>query len=335
MHDDTNREALTPRDRIFVAGHGGMVGSAIVRRLESEGYENLVVRARSDLDLSDQRAVREFMRAHRPDWVVAAAAKVGGILGNITYPAEFIYENLAIETNLIHESWRNGVRRLLFLGSSCIYPRSAAQPMPEEALLSGRLEPTNEPYAVAKIAGIKLCESYNRQYGTCYRSVMPTNLYGPNDNFDIETSHVVPALLRKCHEARIHGATAMEVWGTGNARRELLHVDDLAEACVFVMKLPDAVYQDATQPVLSHMNVGTGEDITIRELASTIAEVVGFGGTISFDASMPDGAQRKLLDVRKLTALGWRPRIALRDGLRSTYAWYVRHRIDVSPTNHV
>jgi len=310
---------------IFVAGHRGMVGAAICRRLEQEGGSNPITRTHAQLDLTNQAAVDAFFAAERPEQVYLAAAKVGGIWANNTYPAEFIYRNLMIEANVIEAAHRHGVERLLFLGSSCIYPRLAAQPMAEEALLTGPLEPTNEPYAIAKIAGIKLCESFNRQYGTDFRSVMPTNLYGPGDNFDLENSHVVPALLRKFHEAKESGATAVTVWGTGNPRREFLHVDDMADACVFVMGLDGATYRQYTQPMRSHINVGVGEDVSIRELAETVREVVGYSGEIRFDTSKPDGTPRKLLDVSLLTKLGWRPRWELRDGLAMTYAWYLQH----------
>ena len=313
--------------RIYVAGHRGMVGSAIVRRLRAGGFRNLILRSRAELDLTDQGAVRAFLEAERPDYVVLAAAKVGGIHANDTYPAEFIRENLAIELNVIDAAWRAGVERLLFLGSACIYPREAPQPMREEALLTGPLEPTNEPYAVAKIAGIKLCESYNRQYGTRYRCVMPTNLYGPNDNFHPENSHVIPGLMRRFHEAKESGAGLVTVWGTGRPRREFLHVDDLADACVYLMDVDDEVYGRHTAPMCSHVNVGTGEEVTIRELAELVAEVVGYEGEIRFDAARPDGMPRKLLDCARLRALGWRPRITLRDGLRSTYAWFIEHEV--------
>ncbi len=314
---------LDPAMRIYVAGHRGMVGSAIVRRLRAAGHDNLLLRSRTELDLTDQRAVEAFLAAERPDYVVLAAAKVGGIHANDTYPADFIRINLAIALNVIHGAWRVGVERLLFLGSSCIYPREAPQPMREEALLTGPLEPTNEPYAVAKIAGIKLCESYNRQHGTRYRSVMPTNLYGPNDNFHPENSHVIPALLRRFHEAKESGAGSVTVWGTGSPRREFLHVDDLADACVHLMDVDDETYARHTAPMCSHVNVGTGEDVSIRELAELVAEVVGYEGEIRFDPSRPDGAPRKLLDVSRLHALGWRHRIGLREGLERTYRWFL------------
>jgi GDP-L-fucose synthase len=314
---------LCPDSAIFVAGHRGMVGSAIVRRLNALGYRNLVTAARQELDLVSQADVGRFFAARRIDAVVLAAAKVGGIHANNVYPAEFIYENLMIEANIIHAAHSAGVQHLLFLGSSCIYPREAAQPMREEALLTGTLESTNEPYAIAKIAGIKLCESYNRQYGRDYRSVMPTNLYGPGDNFHPENSHVIPALLRRFHEAVRSGAEEIAIWGSGRPMREFLHVDDMAAASVHVMLLPDEQWKAHTQPMLSHINVGTGIDCSIRELAETIARVTGFAGRLSFDASKPDGTPRKLLDVSRLAALGWQAGIKLEDGLRETYQWFV------------
>jgi GDPmannose 4,6-dehydratase/GDP-L-fucose synthase len=311
--------------RIYVAGHRGMVGSAILRQLEARGAET-VTRSRAELDLTDQRAVAAFMAAERPQAVVLAAAKVGGIHANNSYPAEFIHENLMIEANVIHQAFQAGVRRLVFLGSSCIYPREAPQPMPEEALLTGPLEPTNEPYAIAKIAGIKLCESYNRQYGTDYRSVMPTNLYGPGDNFHPEHSHVLPALIRRFHEARVDGLDEVVVWGTGTPRREFLHVDDMAAATLFVMDLPEEAYRAATRPMLSHINVGCGEDVAIGDLARLVASIVGFEGRIRFDPARPDGTPRKLLDVSRLASLGWTAQIGLEQGIRESYDWFLRHR---------
>jgi GDP-L-fucose synthase len=305
--------------KIFIAGHRGMVGAAIVRRLSQRGAANLVTRSHAELDLTDQAAVRAFFAAERPDQVYLAAAKVGGIHANNTYPAEFIYQNLIIEANVIHEAWRAGVGRLLFLGSSCIYPRLAPQPMAETALLGGPLEATNEPYAVAKIAGIKLCESYNRQYGTDFRSVMPTNLYGPGDNYHAENSHVIPALIRRFHEAKVAGAPEVVIWGTGTPRREFLYVDDMAAASVHVMNLSPAEWQAQVQPMLSHINVGTGTDVTIAELAQAIGRVIGYSGRISFDPDKPDGTPRKLLDVSRLAALGWRPTVALEAGLALAY----------------
>jgi len=307
--------------KIFLAGHQGMVGSAILRRLSGNGA-NVITRERAALDLTDQAAVRSFMQAERPDQVILAAARVGGIHANATRPAEFLYENLMIEANVIHQAHAAGVERLLFLGSSCIYPRAAAQPMPEEALLTGVLEPTNEPYAIAKIAGIKLCESYNHQHGTDYRALMPTNLYGPGDNFHPENSHVLPALLRRFHEAVQRAEDEVTIWGSGTPLREFLHVDDLAEAALFAMALPAEVWRAQTQPMCSHINVGTGSEISIAELARMIARVTGFAGRITFDPARPDGTPRKLLDVSRLTGMGWRARIALPDGLAQTYRWY-------------
>jgi GDP-L-fucose synthase len=314
--------------RIFVTGHRGMVGSAIVRRLERGGYRNLLTRTRAELDLLDQRAVHEFLAAERPDYVFIAAARVGGIQANNIYRADFIYQNLAIEANLIHGAHLAGVQRLMFLGSSCIYPRDCPQPIREDYLLTGPLEATNEPYAIAKIAGIKLCESYNRQHGRDYRSVMPTNLYGPGDNFHPANSHVIPALLRRFHEAVRSGAPEVLIWGSGTPRREFLHVDDMAAACVHVMNLPDTVYRQHTQPMLSHINVGSGIDCTIRELAETIARITGYAGRLVWDTSKPDGTPRKLLDVSRLAALGWRARIGLEEGLRDAYRWFVEHHAE-------
>ncbi|WP_431066211.1 GDP-L-fucose synthase [Methylotuvimicrobium sp.] len=310
---------------VFVAGHRGMVGSAIVRRIQSLGYRSILTAGRDELDLLDQAAVMAYFSAHRIDQVYLAAAKVGGIHANNTLPAEFIYQNLMIEANIIHAAHLGGVQRLLFLGSSCIYPKLAKQPMHEQALLTGLLEPTNEPYAIAKIAGIKLCESYNRQYGRDYRSVMPTNLYGPNDNFHPENSHVIPALIRRFHEAVQAGDDEVVIWGSGTPMREFLHVDDMAAASVHVMELDAGIYQANTQPMLSHINVGTGVDCTIRELAETLAKVTGFKGKLSFDATKPDGAPRKLMDVSRLKALGWEYRIGLEEGLTDTYRWFVDH----------
>jgi GDP-L-fucose synthase len=308
--------------RIFVAGHRGMVGSAIVRALEARGYYEIVTRTRSELDLTDGAAVRRFFAETPLDAVYLAAARVGGILANNSYPADFIADNLAIQQNVVMGAHDAGVQRLLFLGSSCIYPREAEQPIREEALLTGPLEPTNEPYAIAKIAGIKLCESLNRQHGRDYRSLMPTNLYGPNDNFDPQTSHVLPALLRRFHEAAKSGDTSVTVWGSGTPRREFLHVDDLAEACLHVMELDRARYNSVTEPMRSHLNVGTGRDCTIRELAERIAHIIGYGGDIIFDTSKPDGTPRKQLDVSRMTELGWTATTSLEDGLRETYAWF-------------
>lgn len=316
--------------KIFVAGHRGMVGAAIVRRLEALGLgDRLLLAGREALDLLDQAAVRRFFQRHAIERVYLAAARVGGIHANDTYPAEFIHQNLVIQCNVIHAAWEAGVPRLLFLGSSCIYPKHAPQPIPEEALLTGPLEPTNEPYAVAKIAGLKMCESYHRQYGCDFRSVMPTNLYGPGDNFHPDNAHVIPALLRRFHEAAQRGDEAVTVWGSGTPRREFLHVDDMAAACVHVMELDEAAYQSQTAPMRRHLNVGTGQDVTIAELAQTIARVTGFGGRIVFDPSKPDGTPRKLLDVARIRALGWQPSIGLEEGLRSAYAWYCEHAAQV------
>jgi GDP-L-fucose synthase len=315
------------RPKVFVAGHKGMVGSAIVRRLRRDGGYDIVTRSRNKVDLLDQNAVREFLVSEQVDEVYLAAAKVGGIHANNSFPAEFIYENLMIECNVVHAAHQAGVQKLLFLGSSCIYPKFAEQPMKEDALLTGTLEPTNEPYAIAKIAGIKLCESYNRQYGRDYRSVMPTNLYGPNDNFHPENSHVIPALIRRFHEAVQAGDPEVVIWGSGKPMREFLHVDDMADASVHVMNLEAGSYQANTQPMLSHINVGTGVDCTIRELAETIARVTGFEGRLVFDSSKPDGTPRKLMDVSRLKSLGWQASVSLEDGLASAYEWF-RHNVD-------
>lgn len=312
--------------RIFIAGHNGMVGSALVRQLENLPDSQLIVRNRNELNLVDQHAVQQFFKAANIDQVYLAAAKVGGIHANNEYPAEFIYENLMIEANIIHAAHLAGVQKLLFLGSSCIYPKMAEQPMTEAALLTGTLEPTNEPYAIAKIAGIKLCESYNRQYGRDYRSVMPTNLYGENDNFHPENSHVIPAMMRRFHEAKLANASQVVVWGSGKPMREFLHVNDMAAASVHVMNLKNEIYQANTQPMLSHINVGTGVDCTIRELAETMQKVVGFKGDLVFDTSKPDGTPRKLMDVSRLKALGWQASISLEDGLANTYQWFLQHQ---------
>ena len=314
---------------IYVAGHRGMVGSAILRKLESKREAGtqlrLVTRCRADLDLADQSAVRTFMQGERPDIVILAAAKVGGIHANNTYPANFIYENLMIECNVIHQAFDAGVKRLLQLGSSCIYPRSAPQPISENALLTGVLESTNEPYAVAKIAGIKLCESYNRQYGTDYRSVMPTNLYGPGDNFHPENSHVLPALLRRFHEAVRDGQDEVAIWGSGTQRREFLHVDDMAAASLFVLELPRDIYEAHTEPMLSHINIGCGSDISILELANMVAGVVGYKGRITTDPTKNDGTMRKLMNVSRLTSMGWHASITLDHGLSDTYRWFLEN----------
>jgi GDP-L-fucose synthase len=321
---------IMPGDqKIYVAGHRGMVGAAILRALRQHGYQDLITRTHAELDLTDQAGVRAFFQAERPTQVYLAAAQVGGIHANDTRPAEFIYHNLMIAANVIHEAWSAGVARLLFLGSSCIYPRLAPQPIPEGALLTGVLEPTNEPYAMAKIAGIKLCESYNRQYGTDYRSVMPTNLYGPGDNYHPVNSHVIPALLRRAHEAKVGALPELTIWGSGSPLREFLYVDDLAQACVHVMELNQATYAAATHPRVSHLNVGSGEDLSIRELAQLVCRTVGYTGRLTFDATKPDGTPRKLLDSSRLRALGWQPRVSLPAGLAIAYRAFVEdHRLE-------
>lgn len=306
---------MNSSDKIFVAGHRGLVGSAIVRTLEAQGYRNLLRRTHQELDLEDQASVRRFFDVERPTHVFMAAARVGGILANNSYRAEFIYNNLIIQCNVIDAAWRSGVKRVLFLGSSCIYPRNCPQPMKEEHLLTGPLEQTNEPYAVAKIAGIKMCEAYNSQYGTSFASVMPTNLYGPNDNFDLNTSHALPALLRKVHEAKISKAGKVVVWGSGKPKREFLHVDDMALACIHVIKRDD---------FKGMVNIGSGEEVSIRELAELISDVVGFSGSLDFDTSKPDGTPRKLLDISKLRSMGWQPTISLTDGIRDAYRWFLQ-----------
>ncbi|MBW1740240.1 MAG: GDP-L-fucose synthase [Deltaproteobacteria bacterium] len=302
--------------KIYVAGHRGLVGSAILRKLKEKGYANIIGRTRKELDLERQAQVKTFFQEQRPEYVFLAAAKVGGILANNTFPAEFIYSNIMVQTNVIHSAYRTGVKKLLFLGSSCIYPKHCPQPMKEEYLLTGPLESTNEPYAVAKIAGIKTCQSYNRQYGTNYISVMPTNLYGPNDNFDLETSHVIPALIRKFHEAKIRSSPCVTIWGTGTPRREFLHVDDLADACIFLMN-----HYDESDII----NIGCGEDVSIAELALLVKDIVGYTGDIVYDIEKPDGTPRKLLDVGRLRGLGWRPKLSLEEGIRKTYEWYCRN----------
>ncbi|MBG7620167.1 GDP-L-fucose synthase [Herbaspirillum sp. AP02] len=319
---------MTASKKIYVAGHRGMVGSAIVRQLRNAGHGNIIVRTHAELDLTSQQEVKEFFDRERPDEVYLAAAKVGGIHANNTYPAEFIHQNLMIQANVIDSAFRAGVTKLLFLGSSCIYPKFAAQPIKEDALLTGQLEPTNEPYAIAKIAGIKLCESYNRQYGSShqidYRSVMPTNLYGEGDNYHPDNSHVIPALIRRFHEAKLNQKPEVVVWGSGTPMREFLYVDDMAAACVHVMQLPAEEYQRHTTPMLSHINVGYGSDVSIRELAALVAETVGYTGELKFDASKPDGTPRKLMDSSRLASLGWKAKVDLRQGLNITYREFLK-----------
>lgn len=323
--------SLDLSQKIYVAGHRGMVGSAIVRNLQAKGYNNIVTRTHAELDLTNQAKVASFFEAEKPDQVYLAAAKVGGIYANNTYPAEFIYDNLMVQNNVIHQAFLAGVKKLLFLGSSCIYPKLAPQPMSEDALLMGKLEPTNEPYAIAKIAGIKMCESYNRQYGQShgvdYRSVMPTNLYGPGDNYHPENSHVIPALIRRFHEAKISNAPEVLIWGTGTPKREFLYVDDMAAASIFVMDLNKSTYDSHTNPMESHINVGYGSDVTIAELAKAVGSAVGYEGKISFDVSKPDGAPRKWMDSSKLNGLGWKPVIGLASGLAEAYKDFVGHEV--------
>ena len=311
---------MNRHQKIYVAGHRGMVGAAIVRRLQADGHQNIVMRTHAELDLTNQSAVNEFFEIEKPDQVYLAAAKVGGIHANITYPAEFIYQNLMMEANVINAAWKSGVQKLLFLGSSCIYPKMVSQPMSEDALLTGTLEPTNEPYAIAKIAGIKLCESYNRQYGVDYRCVMPTNLYGPGDNYHPKNSHVIPALIRRFHEAKVLKKPDVTIWGTGTPRREFLYVDDMATASVYVMNLDKSIYEAQTQPMQSHINVGYGDDVTIADLALFVSNAVGYSGEINFDVSKPDGTPRKLMDSHRLNSLGWKPKVNLGNGLKKAYA---------------
>ena len=316
-------------DKIYVAGHRGLAGSALVRRLNAAGYTNLITRTHAELELTDPVAVRRFFESERPDHVFLAAAKVGGIHANNTYPADFIFQNLAIQNNVIHAAWRTGVKRLLFLASSCIYPRDCPQPMKEAYLLSGPLEPTNRPYAIAKISGIELCWAFNRQYQTRFIAAMPTNLYGPGDNYDLQNSHVLPALMRKMHEAKTRGDQRVTIWGTGTPRREFLHSDDMADACILLMQLPDAEFDTLVTPdpdgssLPPMINIGCGEDLTVRELAQTIAEITGFQGELVFDTNKPDGTPRKLLDVTRIHRFGWRPRVNLRDGIRLAYDAYL------------
>ena len=319
----TQSPVLSPQSRIYVAGHRGLVGSALVRCLNAKGYHNLILRTHDELELRDQAAVRTFFSSEKPEYVILAAAKVGGIQANNTYPAEFIHDNLVIQSNIIHSAWQNNVNRLLFLGSSCIYPKQAPQPMTEECLLTGPLEPTNRPYALAKIAGIEMCWSYNRQYGTKYMAAMPTNLYGPSDNYDLNNSHVLPALIRKTHEAKLRGDKEVVVWGTGTPRREFLYSDDMADACLFLLEQSEdklaSLFNNEQPPLI---NIGCGEDLTIRELAELVAEVVGFKGSLTFDTSKPDGTLRKIMDVSKIRNLGWEPKFDLRRGISLAYENY-------------
>ena len=319
---------MTSNPKIYIAGHRGMVGSAIVRELEHKGYTDLVYRTHQELDLSNQSAVQDFFAQEKPDQVYLAAARVGGIYANNTFPAEFIYDNLMVQSNVIHQAFMHGVKKLLFLGSSCIYPRMASQPMSEDALLTGKLEPTNEPYAIAKIAGIKMCESYNRQYGAThgvdYRSVMPTNLYGPGDNYHPENSHVIPALIRRFHEAKVSGTPQVVIWGSGKPYREFLYVDDMAKASVFVMGLAKEQYDQVTEPMQSHLNVGFGSDVTIAQLAQAVAKAVGYPGTIALDSTKPDGSPKKLMNSKRLNTLGWKATVSLDDGLALAYAQFVK-----------
>jgi GDP-L-fucose synthase len=315
--------SMNKKDKIYIAGHRGLVGSAIVRQLEERGFANLLMRTHKELDLTNQSQVQNFFQQEKPDYVILAAAKVGGIHANNTYPADFIYQNMMIEANVIKSAYESKVKRLLFLGSTCIYPKVVEQPMREDALLTGVLEPTNEPYALAKIAGIKLCESYNRQHGTDFRSVMPTNLYGVNDNFHPENSHVIPALMQRFHQAKIDNDEEVVVWGTGNAMREFLYVDDMAQASLFVLELDEQTYKANTQPMLSHINVGTGKDVIIREMAETMRKVIGFKGKLTFDTTKPDGVSRKLIDVSRLSNMGWEYSVDLKDGLSRVYKWYL------------
>ena len=313
-------------DKIYIAGHRGLVGSAIVRKLKLSGFTNLITRSHKELNLTNQSAVQYFFNQEKPDYVILAAAKVGGIYANSNYPADFIYQNIMIESNIINSAYENNVKRLLFLGSTCIYPKAVEQPMREDALLTDVLEPTNEPYAIAKIAGIKLCESYNRQYGMDFRSIMPTNLYGINDNFHKKNSHVIPALMNRMHEAKNNDDKEVIVWGSGNAKREFLHVDDMADASLFVLELDIKTYSAHSNPRLSHINVGSGVDVSIRQLAETMKQVIGFKGKLKFDSSKPDGPPRKLIDVTKLSNMGWNYQIELEDGLKLTYEWFLSSR---------
>jgi len=317
---------MNKSDKIYIAGHNGMVGSAIIRNLRKKGFVNIVTRSSSELNLTNQQNTYKFLQKEKPDCVIVSAAKVGGILANNSYPAEFIYQNLMIETNLIHGSYLAGINKLLFLGSSCIYPKNSIQPIKEEYLLDGVLEETNEPYAIAKIAGIKLCESYNRQYGTDYRNIMPTNLYGPNDNFHIKNSHVIPSLIWKFHKAKTNNKHEVEVWGSGSPMREFLHVDDMADASTYIISLDKNKLKREVSPTLSHINVGTGIDISIKNVAKIIKKVVGFNGEIVFNTNMPDGTKRKLLDISRINNLGWKSSISLEEGLKETYKWFLENK---------
>jgi len=320
---------LSPHSKIYIAGHRGLVGSALMRKLKEKGYTNLITRTHAELDLTDNSAVSEFFKEEKPEFVFLAAAKVGGIQANNNYPAEFIHDNLVIQNNVIHQAYCSGVQRLLFLGSSCIYPRDCPQPMKEEYLLTGPLEPTNRPYAVAKIAGIEMCWSYNRQYGTKYLAVMPTNLFGPGDNFNLENSHVLPALIRKMHDAKQAGEDSVSVWGSGTPKREFLYSDDMADACAYLMAMEEQTYTSLLTPNTSPLiNIGTGKDLTIRELAEAIKEVVGCSAELVFDATKPDGTPRKLLDVSRLDKLCWKPAYSFAEGLNKTYEWYCQHQED-------
>jgi len=311
--------------KIYISGHLGMVGSAIVKQLKQEGFTNILTKVKKELNLINQDQVHNFLKVEKPDHVIIAAAKVGGIYANNNYPAEFIYQNLMIEANLIHGAYLAGVKNLLFLGSSCIYPKESVQPIKEEYLLSGILEPTNEPYAISKIAGIKLCESYNRQYGTNYRSIMPTNLYGPKDNFDVNNGHVIPALIRKFHDAKVNNIASVEVWGSGMQLRDFLYVEDMAKASTFIMNFDIKTFNEVTSPMLSHINIGSGREATIKETSFLIKEVVGYHGNVIFNADMPDGTHRKLLDIKKIEGLGWKPNTGFKDGLKKTYSWFLEN----------
>jgi len=317
---------MNSNDKIYVAGHRGLVGSAIIRELQSKGFTNLITRTHNEIDLTNQHSVKTFFNEEKPEYVILAAAKVGGIHANENYPADFIYENMMIQTNVINSAYENNVKRLLFLGSTCIYPKKVVQPMREDSLLTGYLEPTNEPYAIAKISGIKLCESYNRQYGTDFRSVMPTNLYGIKDNFHLKNSHVVPALISRIHLAKINNDPEVVIWGSGKVKRDFLYIDDMASAAIFVIQLDEIKYQLNTEPMLSHINIGTGKDITIKQLAETIKKIVGYDGVLKYDLSKPDGTERKLVDTSKLLKMGWNYHIELEEGLRTTYEWYKKSK---------